>query len=57
MKLSEISRGYQYEYSSNCECGNEMVILTQQSGFQEYDTDIYVKCTCGEYIHFSLPVN
>ncbi len=56
MKLEEIEDRRSYAYTEKCKCGKDFEILTQD-GFGEYQTDIYVKCDCGEYVHFELPVN
>jgi len=57
MKLEEISEFNQYEYTQECTCGKKHQILTQRDDYPEYETDIYVLCTCGEYVPFELPVN
>jgi len=44
-------------YSGICECGNIIEVSTQEDGNPEYYTDVYVKCSCGESVKFSLPVN
>jgi len=57
MKLDEIWEHSRYEYTQLCNCGIKHEILTQYYDSPEYETDIYVLCKCGEYIHFVLPVN
>ncbi len=58
MKFEEISDGYKYSYEKKCPCCDcEQELLTQRDGFPEYYTSVYLKCQCGEYIHFELPVN
>lgn len=58
MKLEEISTGYRSSYIQKCICCDlEQEILTQGNNYPEYETDIYLKCQCGEYIEFILPVN
>lgn len=58
MKIEEISKGYRYEYEKICPCCEiKHLILTQDADFQEYNTEIYLKCSCGEFIEFILPVN
>lgn len=44
-------------YKEKCVCGKEIEVSTQQDGCPEYYTEIYVKCTCGKSVNFSLPVN
>lgn len=58
MKLEQIDEGDQYSYTQKCPCCDlEQEVLTQRDGFPEYYTNIYLKCQCGEFIHFQLPVN
>lgn len=58
MHRDEISKGNQTEYTQRCPtCTMEMLILTQNADCQEYDTEIYVQCQCGEFLEFILPVN
>jgi hypothetical protein len=45
-----------YAYERVCECGKKQTLLTQ-SGPGEYDTGVYLLCTCGQYVEFILPVN
>ncbi len=54
----EIPKEYRYEYSKKCEvCDMESTLLTQNDNYPEYDTDVYLRCTCGNHILFELPVN
>jgi hypothetical protein len=58
MKYEEICKFRRCEYSQECEnCGIWHTILTQRDNHSEYDTDIYLKCDCGDYVEFILPVN
>lgn len=58
MKIFDITEGLQYEYYSTCEnCGMQHLILTQKDSFPEYEIEVYVKCRCGDYVEFILPVN
>jgi len=58
MKLDEISESSRCSYIQHCTCcGIEQEILTQMDSYPEYETEIYLKCQCGEYIEFILPVN
>ena len=58
MELSEIPEGLRNPYIQTCSCcGSIQTILTQRDNFPEYETEIYLKCQCGEYIEFILPVN
>jgi len=58
MKKEEIDEWERHEYKEKCsKCGRELVCLTQRDFDPEYYTAVYVKCECGEYVYFSLPVN
>jgi len=58
MNREEIKLGYTYEYTKECPCcGLKQEILTQQDDRPEYYKEIYLKCQCGEFIEFVLPVN
>lgn len=57
MKLQEICEGNRTIYTNNCLCGNLFEVRTQRDNFPEYETAVYVKCDCGEYVEFILPVN
>lgn len=58
MQLEDIPKGQRYEYSSVCDvCNMTTTVYTQRADFQEYDTDVYVSCNCGNLLHFELPVN
>lgn len=58
MKIDEIPKGLQYEYSQVCPCCSlSHLICTQNNDFPEYETEIYLQCQCGEFIEFILPVN
>lgn len=57
MRLDEIPSGLRYEYGKICDCGRAYSVLTQKNDFAEYETEIYLLCSCGEYVEFILPVN
>ncbi len=58
MRLEDVCKLDRHEYTKNCElCGLKLEVFTQADNDPEYYTDIYVRCNCGEYIHFELPVN
>jgi hypothetical protein len=58
MKYEEIPEYLASPYIKKCPCcGIEQEIRTQNDNFPEYDTQVYLKCQCGEYIEFILPVN
>jgi hypothetical protein len=44
-------------YKQVCICKKEHTIITQRDNNPEYQTDVYVLCECGKYVHFILPVN
>lgn len=44
-------------YEAVCECGERVEVSTQQDCDPEYYADVYVKCSCGRSVYFSLPVN
>jgi hypothetical protein len=45
-------------YKVKCECcKEEHVLFTQSDCCPEYYTNVYLRCNCGEYIEFKLPVN
>jgi HKD family nuclease len=49
---------YNQKYSEECPlCTMSINVITQRDNFPEYETDVYVKCQCGNYVHFILPVN
>ena len=46
------------EYTENCQsCGEERTVYTQADRDPEYYTAVFVKCSCGNYVKFRLPVN
>ena len=58
MDFEDIEELDRYEYSQKCPCcGLDHKILTQGNNSPEYQTNIYLRCQCGEYIEFILPVN
>ena len=48
---------YSQQYENACKCGNLIQVSTQIDDRPEYYTEIYVKCSCGKSVGFSLPVN
>lgn len=58
MELKEIWEHHRHSYIKKCSCCDcEQEILTQRDDFPEYYAEIYLKCQCGEFIEFELPVN
>lgn len=58
MKYEELIKSWDnFEYHSSCECGKIHTVLTQQDRSPEYYTNVFIKCDCGEYVLFDLPVN
>jgi len=58
MKLEEIYKNHRNSFIQKCSyCGLDQEILTQDDDFAEYHTEIYLRCQCGEFIEFILPVN
>jgi len=58
MDREEIDEIYRYKYTKKCPCcGLEQEILTQKDKYPEYYTEVYLKCQCGEFIEFVLPVD
>lgn len=49
-------RSFQYEEICK-KCKAIHYLETQEDGSPEYYTDVYLKCPCGEYVKFDLPVN
>ena len=44
-------------FTKKCTCGKEFEVRTQPDEDPEYYTDVFVKCDCGSFVLFSLPVN
>lgn len=45
-------------YRANCErCGDPVEVNTQPDNRPEYYTAVSVKCRCGNWVEFRLPVN
>ena len=58
MKLEEIPKYTRVEYIKTCDvCDMDQKILTKRDDCPEYETEIYLKCQCGNFIEFILPVN
>lgn len=53
------SRPYNsFGYAEICpSCKKEHLVETQKDDHPEYYTSIYVKCDCGDFVEFELPVN
>lgn len=46
------------EYKKICEgCGKSHSMWTQSDNNPEYYTDVALRCDCGHYVMFNLPVN
>lgn len=58
MKPENITRTNRYPYERVCdECNESVMIRTQKDEDPEYYTEVYVKCSCGDYVLFMVPVN
>lgn len=57
VKLEEIDSFDREEYIEKCKCGKSYEVRTQKYDCSEYMTMVYIKCECGNYIEFELPVN
>lgn len=58
MKIEDIPTDLRCEYKDECDCcGGTIIVLSQAQHNPEYDTVIYIRCDCGEYNEFILPVN
>lgn len=58
MNYDDIPECDRYQYLGHCEwCDASIEVLTQEDGKPEYYTQVYVRCVCGEYLEFRLPVN
>lgn len=59
MREDQIPSYDQGLYSETCEiCNLETRIRTQEySIYCEYMANVYVECTCGNFIHFKISVN
>lgn len=56
--MKELKERDGYPYKSKCKsCEKEHILFTQGDDCPEYYTDVYLKCDCGEYVEFKLPVN
>ena len=56
LKLKEIIKNT--KYIQKCDkCQKRIEVRVQEDNNAEYLTDIYVKCQCGNYVKFILPVN
>lgn len=58
MKETEIEAWDSHLYKEKCDkCDKEHELKTQKDNYPEYYTDVYLKCDCGDFVLFSLPVN
>lgn len=57
MKIEDIEDYDKYIYTESCGCGEKITVLTQRDVSPEYYTNVYVLCSCGDYVYFDLPVN
>lgn len=58
MDEEDIPVSHRYEYTKTCDiCTLNITVFTQDGGYEEYSMNIYCKCTCGNLVHFILPVN
>lgn len=56
--MKQIYEANRFEYKETCEnCGKITSVWTQQDDSPEYVTHVFLKCQCGDYIKFILPVN
>lgn len=57
MYIEEIPEEDRYEYTVYCEtCCIFQQILTQKIENTHCNTHVYLKCNCGDYLLFILPV-
>ena len=57
MDIADINEWLSTEYKETCNCGNDIIVYTQRNSCPEYETEVYVKCQCGQVVEFILPVN
>ncbi len=58
MQLDDIPKKLRFEYTKVCTCClKENTLLSQNDDLPEYYAEVFLKCVCGEYIEFDLPVN
>ncbi len=56
--FDDIPKWYRIPYKETCSgCDKIYTIYTQDDDEPEYYTNIYLECSCGHYVDFSLPVN
>ena len=55
-RANDFDNGQTYTEKCRC-CGKEIKVSTQEDNCPEYYTDVFVKCDCGNPVHFCLPVN
>ena len=58
MNFEDIPECNRFSYEKECDlCAQPMAICSQEDNRPEYHTQIYVQCSCGNYLEFELPVN
>lgn len=57
MKFTDMSEYYRTEFVEKCSCGKEFSLFSTWSNYPEYQHEVYIKCPCGEFVEFILPVN
>jgi lysyl-tRNA synthetase class I len=56
--MYDFNSDFSQTYSESClNCGKVIEVSTQKDDCPEYYTEVYVKCSCGHYVEFNLPVN
>lgn len=49
---------HSFQYQSECDqCNKSIIVETQKDDDPEYYAYVYVKCDCGGFTKFELPVN
>lgn len=58
MNLEDIPEGMRDEYHADCDvCGMKTTFLSSYNDTPEYEHDLWIQCSCGNYIHFVIPIN
>ena len=57
MDIYDFGSEYAQTYTETCSCQREIEVSTQRDNNPEYYTEMFVRCTCGKSVAFSLPVN
>ena len=56
--MKELPEYENNEYVEHCDnCGERHSMFTQSDNCPEYYTQVALRCPCGEYVMFNLPVN